>query len=116
MDIKNEQIDRDRRSVLLIYILYFIGFATGISAAAGVYIAYDKRASVEGLWQSHIEYQIRTFWIGLVVMVAGAVLAVVLVGYLIMLAWFVWTLVRCIVGVVAALEDRPIKDPQTLMW
>ncbi len=112
----SNQVDQDRRTVLLVYILYFLGFATGISAAAGVYIASDKKDAAGGVWRSHIDYQIKTFWIGLAALFTGAVLSIVLIGWLAIFAWTVWTLVRCVKGVIAALEDRPIEDPQTLMW
>lgn len=109
-------VDRDRRTVLLVYILYFLGFATGISAAAGVFVAHNRQPAMEGVWRSHIEYLIRTFWIGLAMLFVGALLAIVLIGWLVIVAWTVWTLIRCVKGVIAALEDRPIDDPQTLMW
>lgn len=108
--------DRNRRTVLLVYILYFLGFATGVSAAAGVFIAHSKNTEMQGVWRSHVEYLIRTFWIGLAMLFAGALLAVVLIGWVVIVAWTVWTLIRCVKGVIAALEDRPIDDPQTLMW
>lgn len=114
--MRDEQTEKDRRSILLIYILYFVGFATGVSAAAGVYIAHDKQADLSGIWRSHADYLIRTFWIGLLMLFAGAVLSIVLIGWLVIVAWTIWTLVRCIKGVIAATEDRPIDDPQTLMW
>lgn len=109
-------VDRNRRTVLLIYILYFLGFATGVSAAAGVYIAHNKQFEMEPLWRSHIDYLIRTFWIGLAMLVVGGILSIVLIGWLVIIAWTVWTLFRCIKGVIAALEDRPIEDPQTMTW
>ncbi len=114
--MRDEQIEKDRRTILLIYILYFIGFATGISAAAGVFIAHDKKSELSGVWRSHVDYLIRTFWLGLMMLVAGAVLSIVLIGWLVIFVWTIWTLVRCIKGIIAATEDRPIDDPQTLMW
>lgn len=116
MEGTEARTDKERRSVLLIYVLYFLGFATGVSAAAGVYIAHEKQAETGGVWRSHIDYLIRTFWIGLLMLFVGTILAIVFIGWLVIIAWTVWTLVRCIKGVIAALEDRPIEDPQTLMW
>ena len=107
---------RARRAVILIYILYFIGFATGVSALAGAIIAHSKSGELFDAWESHLQFQIRTFWFGLAMLIVGGLLALVIIGYAILLWWMIWTAVRCIKGLMAAMEDRPIEDPMTLMW
>jgi len=107
---------KERRLVTLVYILYFIGFATGISAIAGLAIAHAKSGEVDELWQSHLDYQTRTFWYGIAMLITGTVLMFVLIGWLVIIWWFIWTAIRCVKGVMAANEDRVIDDPATWMW
>jgi uncharacterized membrane protein len=84
---------------MIIYILYFAGFFLGISALAGVIMAYVQRNdSDDAVLASHYRYQIRTFWFGLLYFVIGLLTTVLLVGYLVLLFWLVWTLIRIIKG------------------
>lgn len=107
---------RDRRLVNLIYILYFIGFATGLTAFCGVVLAHSKSGMVDAPWQSHLTYQIRTFWLGFAMLLVGGILSIILVGYLVIVWWVIWTLIRCIKGAMAASDGRVIDDPATMMW
>lgn len=109
--------DQDRRIVVLIYILQFIGLVSaGIASIIAVVIAHVKSGSVSAEWQSHVSYQIRTFWYGVLITFVGAVLTIVLIGWLILLWWWIWTLVRTVKGFLAANEGRPIENPETLLW
>jgi uncharacterized membrane protein len=51
--------------VLTVYILYLVGFLTGITVLVGVVIAYLQRDRTDRVSQSHFQFQISTFWIGL---------------------------------------------------
>jgi len=51
--------------VLTVYILYLVGFLTGITVLVGVVIAYLQRDRTDRISQSHFQFQIATFWIGL---------------------------------------------------
>jgi uncharacterized membrane protein len=106
----------DKNWTLIVYILYFCGFFLALPALIGVIIAHIKAKDASALWRSHFRYQIRTFWIGLLILIVGFVLCFVLVGLLVW-AWFVvWTLIRCIKGTIRLSEDRPIENPAALLW
>jgi uncharacterized membrane protein len=51
--------------VLTVYILYLVGFLTGITVLVGLIIAYLQRDRTDRISQSHFQFQITTFWIGL---------------------------------------------------
>jgi uncharacterized membrane protein len=51
--------------VLTVYILYLVGFLAGITVLVGLVIAYLQRDNTDRLSQSHFQFQISTFWIGL---------------------------------------------------
>jgi uncharacterized membrane protein len=54
----------DQGLVLAVYILYFAGFITGISALIGVVIAHLKIGSADEISATHLRFQIRRFGLG----------------------------------------------------
>ena len=101
---------------LVVYVLYLTAYAVGITALIGVIIAHIKVGEADPLLASHYRYQIRTFWIGVLYLTIGAILLIVLVGFLVWLWWFIWSLIRNIKGLLALNENRPIANPTTWMW
>jgi uncharacterized membrane protein len=102
---------------LVVYILYLVSYAVGgITALVGVIIAHIQVDQADPVQQSHYRFQIRTFWIGLIYLIVGCLLAIVLIGFLVLMWWFIWTLVRNIKGLLALNENRPIADPTSWMF
>lgn len=87
-----------RDMVRAVYILYVIGFFTGLSTILGVIFAYFNRDSSSLLEKSHFDYQISIFWKGLLMFVIGIILAPILIGYLVILFWMVWTILKIVKG------------------
>ena len=100
----------------LVYILYFIGFVVGITALAGLIVAYLKRGEAGPNATTHFTFQIRTFWIGLLFSVIGAITSMIVIGVIILFATVVWALIRLIKGFMLASDDKPIPDPETWLW
>ena len=101
---------------LIVYILYLAAYVVGVTAVIGVIIAHVQVGSAEPVLASHYRFQIRTFWIGLLYLVVGGILVWVLIGFLVLLWWFIWSLVRNIKGILALNENRPIADPGSWMF
>jgi uncharacterized membrane protein len=102
---------------LIVYILYFAGyFFALIPSIVGVIIAHVQKGTGDALLDSHYDFQIRTFWISILYVIVGSVLAIVLIGFLV-LAWaFIWSLIRNIKGILALNENRPIANPTSWMF
>jgi uncharacterized membrane protein len=98
---------------LVVYILYLVGFLTGVTALVGVIIAYLERAKTDQISRSHFQFQITTFWIGLLYLVVGAITTHFAVGALILIWWFVWTTIRCVKGLLILNDGRPIPQPNS---
>jgi uncharacterized membrane protein len=98
---------------LSVYVLYLLGFFTGLTAAIGVIIAAMQVDRADPVSRSHFRFQIRTFWIGLLFVFAGVVTLHVAIGGLILLWWVVWTLIRCVKGLLALNAGEPIGDPES---
>jgi uncharacterized membrane protein len=101
---------------MVVYGLYLSGYFFLITPIAGVIVAYIQHDAADPVLQSHYRFQIRTFWIGALYFVSGVVLCLVIVGVFILLWWFIWSLVRCIKGILALNEGRPIDNPTSWMF
>lgn len=119
----------DKTMPAVCYALYLLAFATGITAIVGVVIAYAQQSVAGPIMRSHYTYLIRTFWGGLMMMIAGgvifgvgAILAIILIGIPIMaLAWLIltvatiWYAVRCIVGLVYLSRGEAHPRPYAIL-
>jgi uncharacterized membrane protein len=74
-DAQTPDLERDSNARILaivVYALYLLALANGLTAMAGVVVAYIKRSDAKGTpYYGHFSAAITTFW---VVLIAGAVL------------------------------------------
>ncbi|MGE4503410.1 MAG: DUF4870 family protein [Thiomicrospira sp.] len=101
----------DTMSAKIVYGLYLVGLVIGITAVIGLVLAYVKRGDDDTPeWlNSHYTFQIRTFWYGLVYLIIGGGLSVVFIGWLVLLFWLVWLIIRCIKGFSALDKQQSIS-------
>ncbi len=93
----------------VVYGLQALSFFWGLPAVVGVIINYIKRDDARGtVYESHFDWQIRTFWWGLIWAVIGVVLAVVLVGFVVMAVSWLWMIYRVIKGWLKLTEGKPV--------
>ena len=112
--VKNQIVD-DRGLAFAVYVLYFLGYVTGITTIIGVMFAYLQSRSASAEMKSHFTFQIRTFWIGLLYLVIGAILFHKGIGLLVLVWGFGWSLIRNIKGVLALNRNEPIAKPESWM-
>ncbi|MGD0431999.1 MAG: hypothetical protein ABSA58_13000 [Acetobacteraceae bacterium] len=103
-------------TVTVIYILYLVGLAVGITSLIAVVMAYINRGDGPEWTQSHYTFQIRTFWIGLLYGVIGVVLLFVVIGWLVLVFSLVWMIVRCVKGLKFAGSAQPYPTPGSWLW
>jgi uncharacterized membrane protein len=85
---------------------FFLG---GIPAVVAVVLAYVKRDDARGTWlESHLRWQIRTFWIALLGGIVGIVTFIILIGWLILCATAVWVIYRIVKGWLALNDGKPL--------
>jgi uncharacterized membrane protein len=88
----------ERGLVNIVYILYLASLIFGMTGLIGVVIAYvNRRDAPEWLW-SHYDFQIRTFWIGMLYLVISVLLTLFVIGWLLVVLWYIWLIVRCARG------------------
>lgn len=97
-----------------VYILYLMGMMMVFTAPVGVVIAHGARKRGPDWVRTHYRFQIRTFWLGLPVLVAGVLLAGSIIGYLLIAAWVVWAIGRCAAGINYLSARRAVPEPASL--
>ena len=99
--------------VNIVYILYLAGLIFGVTALIGVIIAYVNRHDEPGWLRSHYDFQIRTFWIGLLYLVISSLLTLIVIGWLLILLWYIWVIVRCVRGMKHLARGEPYPNPKS---
>lgn len=93
---------------IIVYALYGAGVFIPFAALAGLIYAYVERGR-DPVLDSHLNFQINTFWWGLLMILGGFVLAFILVGFVVWMFWIVWLVVRLVTGFQLAQANRPIS-------
>ena len=93
----------------VVYALQALSFLWGITAIVGVIINYVKREDARGtVYESHFDWQIRTFWWALAWLAVGFVLAFVLVGFLVLFIAWIWMIYRVVKGWLKLIDGKPV--------
>jgi uncharacterized membrane protein len=100
---------RLRDLALLVYVLQAVGLLVGLTWVVGVVINYLKIEDVRNTWlETHFNWQLRTFWVGLAGMAVAWALTIVKIGVLIGLAVTVWAIYRVAKGWLALIDRKPM--------
>lgn len=101
-----------RKTLILCYALYALFFFTGIAGVVAVIIDYVKRSDARGTWlESHFSFQIKTFWMFLLLFALTALVAQGIsetLGWIvgaIVLAWYFYRLYK---GFMALIGHRTL--------
>jgi len=110
----NEQ--NSLNTVKVVYLLFLANIIIQFLGIIGVVVAYVNKSDAPAWLQSHYQFQIRTFWIGLLYIVVGALLTTVFVGWLILMFWVVWVVIRCVKGIKYLDQHQPPPNPTSWMF
>ncbi len=100
----------------VVYILYLVSLITGITGLIGLVMAYVNKGTSASWVQTHYQFQIRTFWIGLLFSIIGVITVFVLIGWLVLLFTLIWLIVRCAKGMSWLGRGEPVPNPATWLW
>jgi uncharacterized membrane protein len=103
---------QDKGTALLCYVLLISSLILFVTGIIGVVVAYVYRDEAPEWLKSHYTLQIRTFWISILMGVVSLPLMMVMIGYLVLLLWVIWFLVRCVKGIRLLNQGRPYPKPQ----
>jgi uncharacterized membrane protein len=105
-----------QNTVKVIYLLYLANILIQFLGIIGVIVAYVNKDDAPEWLQSHYQFQIRTFWIGLLFIIAGGILLTAGVGALILLFWVIWVIIRCAKGIKYLDQKQPHPNPTTWLF
>jgi uncharacterized membrane protein len=104
------------KTAKIVYVLYLVSLVLGVTSIVGVVMAYIYEGDAPGWLKTHYRYQIRTFWIGLLYGLVGAILSLVVIGAAVLAFAVVWLVVRCVKGLQALERGQPVAKVATWLW
>ena len=95
---------------MVVYLLQIASLFIGVTAIVAVIINYVKRDETRGtLWESHFQWQIRTFWYSLIGFLISAPLTLLFgLGFVTGGAVWVWFVYRIVRGFLAFNDQKPL--------
>lgn len=111
-----EENNENSSSAKIVYILYLVSILFGVTGIAGLVVAYIEKDKAPEWLKTHYQYQIRTFWIGLLYFFIGFLLLIVIIGWFILIFNVVWLIVRMVKGLQALENKKEVENPTTWMF
>jgi uncharacterized membrane protein len=110
-DRSAEQLANLKQLTLICYILYALSWFTGLTGIVAIIINYVKRDETRGtIYESHFDWQIKTFWIGLAIAIVGFITMFILIGFVILFAGAVWSIYRIVKGFLNWNDGKPMPQ------
>lgn len=107
MELSQEEMSA-KQNAQIAYVLMLLGMFTGILWFVGAIWAMLKIGDARGTrFEDHYSNIIRVFIIGLVLSVVGGILTIILIGWLVLLAVFVWSVFKIVKGLVRLSDNQP---------
>jgi len=104
-----EELGSLKTITMVVYALQALSFLWGVTAIVGIIINYVKREDAAGtVYQSHFDWQIRTFWWGLLWGIVGLLTFWFLIGFAVWFAAWVWMIYRVVKGWLKLTEGKPV--------
>lgn len=103
---------RDMRTLThVLYALFALHWFTGgVSIIIAVIIAYVKRNDAAGTpYEAHVEWLLRTFWLGLAGYAISLLLMFVVIGVVAFGAVSIWMLYRIVKGWLYLYDNKPLE-------
>ena len=116
MNEVTQQAPSSEGTAKVVYILYLVGIIFCLTGIIGVVMAYINKREAPDWLQTHYQFQIRTFWIELLYVLIGMILSIILIGYLVLLFWVVWLVIRCVKGMKSLDQKEAHPDPASWLF
>ena len=105
-----EELAGLKNVTMVVYALQALAYMSGgFTAIVAIIVNYVKRDDARGtIYESHFDWQIRTFWWSLVWALVGGALAFVLVGFAVLFVAWIWMIYRVVKGWLKLTEGKPV--------
>ncbi|TKG22340.1 hypothetical protein FCW05_01595 [Vibrio lentus] len=103
----SEQDKNAKTHAIIAYALMLLGFFTGISFLAGGIWGIVKKSDAQGtMFANHYDNITKTFFVSIVLTIIGALTAVFIIGYIVLLVAAIYTLWKLIAGLAKITSDK----------
>ena len=116
MNANNTNQKNTTYNAKVIYFLLIVSTIVGITAVIALIMAYVFKDESDDCLQTHYQFQIRTFWIGLLYCTLGVITLGINLGFFILLFAFVWLIVRCAKGLKQLENNQPVKNLKSWLF
>lgn len=100
----------------IIYVLFLANFILPFTGLIAVIMAYVNKDGNAEFLETHYQFQIRTFWIGLLYGILGVITTVIFIGWIILLFCAIWIIIRCVKGIKLLGAQQPVVNPKSWMF
>ncbi|HAS24374.1 hypothetical protein BCT47_05285 [Vibrio splendidus] len=103
----SEKDKNAKTHAIIAYALMLLGFFTGISFLAGGIWGIVKKSDAQGtVFADHYDNITKTFFVSIVLTIIGALTAVFIIGYVVLLVAAIYTLWKMIAGLAKITSDK----------
>ena len=103
----SEKDKNAKTHAIIAYALMLLGFFTGISFLAGGIWGIVKKSDAQGtIFADHYDNITKTFFVSIVLTIIGALTAVFIIGYVVLLVAAIYTLWKMIAGLAKITSDK----------
>lgn len=100
----------------IIYVLFLANFILPFTGLIAVIMAYVNKGGNSAFLETHYQFQIRTFWIGLLYGIIGVITTAVFIGWIILLFCAIWIIIRCVKGIKLLGAQQAVVNPKSWMF
>ena len=107
--IEDEKASSNKQITTIIYALYAASLFIGVTCLVAIVMNYVKRDDVAGTFlESHFRWQMRTFWFSLLWTIIGLIAFVIIIGWFVLGAAYMWFIYRIVKGWLRLSENKPM--------
>ena len=98
------------------YTLYAIACVSGFPMLIGLIVAYVARGEAPDWLKGHYTFLIGTFWIGLLLIIVGALTVIFGIGLFLLWLLPLWYIIRVVRGWMLLENRKPVPNPSSALF
>ncbi|MGB0681282.1 MAG: DUF4870 family protein [Magnetovibrionaceae bacterium] len=100
----------------VVYLLYLGALFLPILSIVGVIVAYIYRNDGPDWQRTHHRFQIRTFWIGVLITLVAVAIFLIGLGWILALGWILWHVIRAVKGLRHLQRSEAVPNPDSWLF
>ncbi len=105
-----------KKVAYIIYVLYLCSLMVPVLPIVAVIFAYIFENDAKDILQSHYQYFIRSFWIGMLYFSIAGLSIMIVIGIILIPLCVIWWIIRLAKGLKSLLRNEPVQHPKTWLF